>query len=859
MERPRLLDRFGAALDHRLTLVSAPTGFGKSVLAAQWAASFDAAPLGWLTLDDTDNDARRLANNLLGVLGTGEPGFGTTSLDRVAAGADGFGRAFITELLDELRFRSPVVVVLDDLEAIKRPELVADLVTLFDQAPPTLHVVALTRADPPVSLHRLRLTGGVAEIRQADLAFDGPETRELLERVAGRTVTDAQAVELRSRTEGWPAGIQMAAIALREAVDVDAAIESFSGGERSISSYLTDEVLSHLEPGRERFLLETSVLTRMSGPLCDAVTGGTGSYAVLDQLEREALFVNRLAGENGWYRYHRLFREVLRHRLRAAEPEVEGTLLQRAASWHLERDELGEAARYLVAAEDWDGVIALARAHGRSYYEAGRAGTVIGWLDAVPETVRRRDPIVGLEHAALSTMAGNALVADSDLTELEATHRLSPGQQLVAGVLRTTWVEDHQAPESVLDRCDDALRILSDPPDEVPDLFGLTGADGLRLIAHVSRGRALLYSGSADEARHELEAIVGRGEEGNLYGPWVVNALGTLALIDAWTGRLRDSEERSARAIRRVNATSADSHPSTAHAHLAMGEVLLEHDELGQADLVLSQAGVLASSARRPIPIALHHLLRARLALARKRPERGLAEFDRLRASGLPPLPSALADRALAVEVQLLLAAGQLDRAERLLGPALDDPRGWLSPAAAALLVHQEDLDGARQVLDAAVDQGHNHRIDLECDLWRAVVAGHSDPRLGQRLLADVVARAEPECQMRLFLDGGRPIQRALRSLFDADPTPFLHQLVDDEVASASTWSTTNQDLIDPLSERELVVLAYLATRLANAEIAAQLFVSVNTLKTHLRHIYAKLDVNGRRAAVVAAERAGLI
>lgn len=861
IERVHLEQRLDLARHNRLVLVRAPTGFGKSVLAAQYARKQTRVAVGWLRLDTGDNDARRLATHLVAALGGEGTDFGASSLERLTAGPAGLGVEFVQELAAELRHIDPLLLVLDELEAITDQDIRTDLLNLLRSAPRQVHVVAITRSDPDVPLHRLRLIDELVEIGPEDLAFDASDARTLIQRVCGRDLTYAQAATLWRRTEGWPAGLQAAGLALREAdaLDLDATIEAFGATDDTVERHLAEEVLAGLEAPVEDFLLATSVLPRLNGTLCDAVTGDAGGAAMLERLHGEALFVVRADGDAAWYRYHGLFRGVLRNRRHRTDPRAERDGLVRAAAWHLERGEVDDAVPFLVEAEDWDQVIDLVRIHGGAYLRSGRAATLLGWLDAVPESVRSTDPMLSIEHASLCSLAGDSLVAEADLAAVDGSPLLTGGHRLVAASIKACWVEYHAPPETVIDWCNEALRSLPDVEDGLPDVFGISTPGSLEGTLHTCWGRALLYQGELDLGRAKLLDLEHRLLREERFGHSLVNVLGSIAMVDAWTGRLRNSEDRYHRAMRHVTAIGPASHDSAAHAHLAMGQVLLDQDETAGAEVLLTEASGFADQTRRPMPIILHAILRCRLSLAMNEPDRGLDEFDRLRSQGFAPFPPAIATRTLAVHLQLLLAAGQGNKAVRLFEGRADLISGPMVGAAAAVLVKAGDLDRARRVLESsALGQGDD-RTTMERDLWLAVLVADDDPDRAERLLEDVLGRAELEGHVRLFLDGGSPVLRLLRQQFERQPSPFLRRLVASGTAPASPSAAANRSLIDPLSERELVVLGFLATRLSNHEIAERLLVSVNTLKTHLRHVYAKLGVNDRRSALKEAEAAGLI
>ena len=489
-------------------------------------------------------------------------------------------------------------------------------------------------------------------------------------------------------------------------------------------------------------------------------------------------------------------------------------------------------------------------------FQSGAVSTVLWWLDAVPGGRHPRRLELAVRRAYLLTMLGDTRLAEQVLRDFE-THPLHPGEQMAINALRATWAFFDASPPAVIRAADAVLDAVDDvDPEEIPDVFGITSPASLRTMAAGSRARALWYVGDVAASRRAFAAVL---QQGDVYPPWLVHVLSALALLEAWAGNLRVAHKHARHALTAATGSHLLHHPATMDARLAAAHVSRERGHLHRANVLLDEARTIATATRRPITLAIHTIERALWHLAAGRPDHGLAEIDRQRASGNPPPPPVIEHRQRAVEARLLLALGDIERAQSFL--ETDTPAGpWTADLAAAAMqasVMRRDLVTARAHLDRWPREKPEPRAArLARDLWTAIVdAEAGDRRKSLKAASGLVAEAQAEGHVRLFLDGGRPAERLLRDLRHTAPTPYVRHVLR---STAPMSHAAGDDATAELSERELEVVRYLPTPLSSTEIAAQLYISLNTLKTHLRAIYRKLGVDGRQEAAQRAVDLGI-
>ena len=857
LERPvhrrRLLDELDEAIAHGSAVLTAPAGFGKSILLEQWTAEADGRPIARVTLHRRD-DARQVVGRLAAALQRARATDAPDAPPVPRGNVHQLGDRFRTSVLAHLEWAGDSVVVIDGLDAPADLQLVEALEALVGLAPPHVRFAIARRSQWPTGQHHASSPGrALRQIGEDDLAFRPEEARRLIQVVADRSLTDEQIHALMARTRGWPVALQVAASALRRVADVDALVRTFGRDDPDLRGYLDEEVISRQTATVVDFLTRTSVLDEVSGSLCDELTGRRDGSALLGDLARRGLFTRCVRPGEDWFAYHPLFRDRLRHELRRARPGAEAGYLGRAARWHVARSDHDAAARSLIEAGDWRQLVAVIDRAGRPSFEAGTISRLSHWLDAVPGSRRPGRNELLIRHAYVDTFLGDTHRAEQSLRDLDRP-ALSPGQEVVTEGVRAMWAWWGAPAQPAISHAEAALEQLATlDPAALPDILGLTSSTSLELIVRGSRARALWHVGEVAASRRSLLPLI---ERCDAYPPWSAQLRGALALLEAWAGNLRAAEEQARRALGIAARARLPGHPATLDARLALAHVARERALLDRANAHLADVETIVAHNPQPVERAINALERALGYLAAGHPERGTAEIDRSRTTGDPPPPPLVARRRRAAEVRLLVARGDAARARTLVRADAGSGTIDLAVAAAQAAVAQGDLVAARADLERATTTGAEPRDLLEHRVWRAVVdLRHGDRRQALAQASAIVADAEPEGYHRLFLDGGPPVHQLLRELLRSAPTAYLHRLV--RSATPARRSSNGGERRE-LSSRELEVIRYLPTPLSSSEIAAHLYIAVTTLKTHLRSIYRKLGVTGRRDAAARAQELGL-
>jgi ATP/maltotriose-dependent transcriptional regulator MalT len=876
--RPRLIERLNEVLHRKLSLVSAPAGFGKTTLVGEWVAGCG-IPVAWLSLDKEDSDPARFLAYLVAALqtlagprtrraargGGRVPGLsgGEGMAPNIGAGVLGMlqspqpppTESILTGLLNEIAaVPDNFVLVLDDYHVIDAKPVDAALTFLLEHLPPQMHLVIATREDPQLPLARLRVQGQLTELRAAELRFTAAEAAEFLNGVMGLNLSGEDIAALEGRTEGWIAGLQLAAISMQGQKDAAGFIKSFTGSHHFVLDYLMEQVLRQQSASVQTFLLRTSILERLCGPLCDAVLLGSSlsGQETLEYLERANLFIVRLDDERRWYRYHHLFADLLRQRLRQSAVPSEGDdvaeLHERASEWYEENGLEIEAFHHAAAANDVERAARLVEGRGMPLQYRGAMTPVLNWLQSLPTAVLDARPSLWVMYASALTMVSQPIssvelklqAAEAALQDAEPDAKTRDLVGQVAAIRAMLAVPWHQA-ETITAQSRRALEYLY--PDNLP----------LRTTTMWTLGFAYQLQGNrAAASRAYTEAISISQASGNI--------MITLAAATS-LGQVQETENQlylAAESYQRALQLAGDPPwPAACEAYLGLARVRYEWNDLDTAQQHGQQCLQLARQMENVDTPATCEVFLARLKLAQGDVAGAatiLAQADQFvrQHNFLHRMPEVAATQVLVLLRQRnLAAAAQLAQAHDLpisrarVHLARGDPDAAL--AALEPLRQQMEAKGwADERLKVMVLQAVAYHVH-----------GEKDEAL--RVLGDTLALAEPGGLVRIFVDEGPPMSALLQEAAKHGTASNYVRQLQAALGKAEGRTPVTHLMIEPLSERELEVLGLLGTELTGPEIARKLMVSLNTMRTHTKNIYNKLGVNSRRAAVRRAEDLDLL
>lgn len=884
IQRPRLLEHLNAEGGHQITLISAPAGFGKTTLLAEWIATSERC-VTWLSLDQSDNDPTLFWGGFLAALQRLEADLGRGAQRLLESPQAPPLETILALVINDIN-ACPLsfVHVFDDYHFITNTAIDETVTFLLEHLPPNLHVIIASRADPalPVALWRGR--AHLTEIRASDLRFSVDEVGGFLRGRLKRELPASAIAALETRTEGWAAGLQLAALSMQGREDVGGFIEAFSGSHRHILSYLVGEVLEQRPRGTLEFLQQTSILDRMCASLCEAVTGRPGGQAMLETLDRANMFVIPLDDDGRWYRYHHLFAEVLQKRLHQAEPERELEYYRRASEWS-EQNGLGaEAIEYALRAHDWSRAVRLIEAGMQAAQLRGEVTTLLRWLGTLPDDALQARPTLCLAHALILTFVdefqaaeGRLLVAERGLQQNPLTDAGAQAALLgqVALVRETAALVLEYSGEAILAAGQEALRLLPESDQ------------GRRGYAHNLMGCAhYLQLGDVRAAEQSFQDALRLCQAAG-DGFSVMQIYVHLSTMRVIAGRLSAAEAAAKALCQMATEPGWAQIPVVALGQTMLGRVLYERNDLAGAQEALapSVGQLVGFSFKRPQLFALVLLARVTLALGKADETRELLDRawriiqkNQLKQVMIP---------AAALQARMLLQMGDLETAARWADTAVVPADGPLDPAleydhmtVARVWLAQGRTTEARQLLarllPPAEAAGRMARA-IEILALRVVAAwAQPDQAEAMALLERALALGEPEGFVRSFLDEGEPMREAIGAWRlevgrrDDLPEPQRRLLAyADRLLAAfpagptqarvSPVPTRAAPFLEPLRDRELEVLRLIAQGYSNQEIAAKLVVGVSTVKTHINHLFQKLDVASRTQAIARARELGLL
>lgn len=912
--RTRLIERLneGLSAGGKLTLISAPAGFGKTTLIAEWVATLAPNPspnergegvrVAWLSLDEGDSDLRRFLTYLVAALQNVTSKIGAGVLESLEDSQPPI-EPFLTALLNDITTiggdpsTRPVgqpgqgfVLVLDDYHMIDAKAVDLALTFLVEHLPPLMNLVITTREDPALPIPRLRARRQLIELRAADLRFTPSEAAEFLNQIMELHLSVEEVAALEDRTEGWIAGLQLAALSIQRHRDVAGFIQAFSGDNRYIVDYLIEEVLKHQPDSVRSFLLQTCILDRLNGSLCDAVTGQAEGSARLEILQRGNFFIIPLDDKRQWYRYHHLFADVLRMHLMAEQPDEVPILHKRASEWYEQNGLVVDAIHHALAGSDFERAAGLIELAAPDMHRDRQEAMVLGWLKALPEELFRARPVLSIQYVGTIMSNGGVEGVEARLWDAERwLDMIKDRHERPAEMVVVNEEEFRRLPGAIAMYHAALALARGDVPETVR--YGQRVLDLVPEDDHLGRGGAFGLMGLALWTKGDLETAhrtFGEGMAQLQISGNISDAVGgVLALADIriTQGRLHDAMRTYERALQLARENGTPTLRGTADMYVGMSELEREHNDLQAAAQLLLRSQEQGEHTGFP-----QHPYRWRVAMARLREAQGdldgavnlLDEAEPLYVSDFFPNVRPVA----ALKARVWVAQGRLSEAlgwAREHGLFPEDSLSYLREfehiTLARILLGQYKSDHSESPLREAIgllehllraaEEGERKGSAIEILALQALADQlQDDIPVALTCLERALTLAEPEGYVRMFLDEGASMEQLLReaarrgilpgytdrllSAFDAE-----RPMSADESPLLKT--PASQPLIEPLTERELELLRLFKTELSGPEIARELVIGLSTVRTHTKSIYSKLNVNSRRAAVKRAEELGLI
>lgn len=873
VRRARLLDALTRAIPrYKLVLLSAPAGYGKTTLLAQWAQT-SRLPVAWLSLGAEDNDIDRFLRYLLAAWEAVAPGVMDSRLGlllgSMAPDRDAVLAAFIN-----LASEAPdqTVFVLDDYHLIEDPAIHGALTFLLDHLPPALHIVLAGRGEPPLPLARYRARQELLELRAEDLRFLPEETADFLKRLLGRDLPPDEIGPLHEQLEGWVAGLQLAALTLRHRRPAAGTL-LVSGRHRFIADYLSDDVLAYLPDDSRRFLLQTGILERLSGPLCDAVTGQADGQEMLERLERENLFLVPLDDRREWFRYHRLFADFLQVELHRRHPDELISLHRRAARWYLAHDLPGQALDHAVAGDDPEFAIRVFERYTSLKLNCGELTDMARWLDSLPAAWYATHPLLGLFRAGLLAFTGAFDACLRSVNDVE--QRLTRAEtddtrwQLALVTAFRCFMACIQNDLARAERyADQALRDLRE--ESLSFRAGIYHALGDTYRRH----------GRWEEAKACYLTVLSFAHAPGFHVQTVVQSahvFGALADLELRQGRLRNAAGYWSKALAAIQERESWGRlelPVIGWVYLRMGEVLYEWNDLAGAWGHLTRGLEGAELGGDVRALIAGYLLAGRVKLTEGETEAAAAYLERARPLvEQAPFPD-WTSRFERCQLELWLAQDRLRAAVEWADAMLADDALAGRPdyeavrsALARVLIVKGDgpaTERARALLDRLLQEaGAEGRMGVQIEALALQAMAHwrgGEDAGALTALERALRLAEPEGYVRLFADLGLPMIRLLQEARARGVMPdYVATLLAAGGAEHMETASVQRALPEPLSLREQEALRLLAAGLTNREIAAALAISPETVKKHTGSIYGKLGVSNRTEAAARARELDLL
>ncbi|QBD80066.1 hypothetical protein EPA93_30420 [Ktedonosporobacter rubrisoli] len=874
--RPRLLDVLQAAHTKKLVLIAAPAGSGKTTLLSEWAQH--TSTVLWITLDAEDNDPISFWSYILASFQRAFPGYSEQVSYLLSSPRSSLLRAALIELLNTMEnLAAEVFLLLDDYQLIQNNTIHETLLFFLEHLPSHMHMIIASRYVPPWPLGRLRASGSLLELGSAELRFTHEEVTAFLARQISPIPSTSAITKLEERTEGWAAGLQLAALALQQEPNIKHFFARFSGRSYPLRAYLLEEVVARQPEEEQRFLLYTSIVERFSAELSEALTGDHNAYLLLQRLQQKKLFIYMLDEQGEWYRYHHLLTEALRNHLRTTQPELFRQLYRRASIWYEQRALLAEAVESALVARDYGRAMNLIASCAPAVRKHGEHIRVLGWLGQLPEAALASQPTLQLMHASTLIASGRLDEGESRLQRLEKALAAMPPadrEQSLAGpiaTLRAALASTRGDMQKALEAAHDALANL--PADDLER----------RGSVYLSMGNAYFHRGDFSAAQKALaEAVAISRHIGNI--SQYLETLHLLAYVQILQSLPCQANESCLQGLRLATAYGLDRTASVASLYMSRGDLLYEWNELEAAAEQLTQGIELSRRGENLIGMIDGSLTLAQVRQAQGDMQGAQALMQRAEQFASQTRELIYMTFVARLRVYLWLLHGDVEAAARCadnsgLYAAYDDKEPTTSQLSffalmdaltlARLYLAQEELARAHKLLSRiknTLDPQQHTRRYIQWGLLKTLSdhARHKQDA-ALRLLEQILQLAEPAHYVRAFLDFGSALAPLLTELLQDRSIPRSTQnyarnllisitAAQPQLVGVSIQQSAKAISPERLSLRELAVLRLLAQGLSNREIAQRLIVTEYTAKTHTRHIYRKLNVHSRTQAIARAQ-----
>ena len=893
VSRPRLIERLDQGAERKLTLVSAPAGFGKSTVLAEWVAGTLASerPTAWISLDQSDNDPALFWAYFIAALQTVRSGVGEIALSLLRSPQPPPIERLLGTLLNEINtIPHDFVLVLDDYHVIEAQLIHKGTTFLLDHLPPQMHLLIASRSDPPLPLSRLRGRGELTELRASDLRFSVDEVAAFLNEAMDLDLSADCVAALETRTEGWIAGLQLAALSMQGREDVAGFVAAFSGDDRYIVDYLVEEVLQRQPEHVRRFLLQTSILDRLSGPLCDAVTHQKDGKSMLEALERGNLFIVPLDDKRLWYRYHHLFADVLHAHSKEEQPDHLPTLHRRASEWYEDNCLSADAVRHALAGKDFERAAALVELAWAAMLRSSQDETWMDWVKALPEDLVRARPVLSVGYGWTLLTRGELEAAESHLQDaewwLETPADMREGRKAPAAEMVVVDEEEFRSLPATIASAR-AFQAQARGDIQSVQKYARLALDLLDEGADFQRALPTVFLGLASWTNGDLEAAYALGAEfmANMLRAGHISAIisGTTFLADIRTAQGRFHEAISAyeRSLQLAAEQGEPALRGTADLYLGLSELHLERGDLEAAIQHLLRSEDLGEQAAQEIYQYRSRVARARIKEIQGNLDEALNLLDEAKGvytGGVVPNVrpvAALKTRVWVAQDRLIEAYGWV----REQGLSAADDLSYLSEfehitLARVLIARYKSEREDRIIREAmgllerllkAAEKGERTRSVIEI-LVLQVLTHQAQGNIPSALatLERTLNLAEPEGYVRIFVDEGESMRILLRQAAARGvASNYILRLLSVFDKPAQTISTPTQvsaaDLAEPLTMRESEVLRFVAAGMRNQEIAEHLFITLSTVKRHIANAYGKLGVSHRTEAVARANELNLL